>query len=108
MPVPLGPDRVALDDRIQQVGLQIRHAGEDLLPVATHLVGTAEGTLRMRRRLADEVRIEYVHEGLEIVLVHRITESGHHRQHRVRRLLEHPSLRSYYRQTACLVVILAV
>ena len=56
--------------------MQIGHRGEDLLPVPTHLVGTAEGTLRVRRRLADEVRIEYVHEGLEIVLVHRIAKAS--------------------------------
>ena len=108
-PVPLRPDRVAIGDRVEQVRPEIGHAGEDLLPVPAHLVGTAEGTLRVRRRLTDHVLVEHPHEGLEIVLVHRIAEPPDDIEPGLDRLTVHASGPPLlYRQTVRLVVILRV
>jgi hypothetical protein len=89
--------------------MEVRDRCEDLFPVPAHLVGTAEGTLRMRRCLTDHARVEGVHEGLEIVSVHRIAESPEQHQSGIADLivhLSHPPIQ--YRQTYCLVVILRV
>jgi hypothetical protein len=75
LPVPLGPAGVAFTRRAEQLGLEVRNAGEDRGPVLPDLLPAHERPVGMHRLLAAVLRVEAGDEGVQVVAVLGVAES---------------------------------